>query len=45
MRTTLLIALLASSGCLAGPGDRAVGSLDEAATMCPNGATVSGVEP
>ncbi|HEY7957863.1 MAG TPA: GH25 family lysozyme [Polyangia bacterium] len=44
MRTTLLIALLASSGCLAGPGDRAVGSLDEAATMCPNGATVSGID-
>lgn len=44
MRTTLLIALLASAGCLAGPGDRAVGSLDEAATMCATGATVDGID-
>src|SRR5580765_6643007 len=44
MRQILLIALCASSGCIAGPSDRAVGSVQEAATVCAAGATVTGID-
>src|SRR5690348_14694718 len=43
-RASLLLALLSSIGCAAPADDRAVGSLDEAATVCPAGATVTGID-
>jgi hypothetical protein len=43
-RATLLITLLASTGCVAPQGDRAVGNLTEAAMVCAAGATVTGID-
>jgi MYXO-CTERM domain-containing protein len=45
MRTTWLILVLSSAGCLAPPpGDEKVGSIGEAATVCAAGATVTGID-